>query len=214
MQLRSKPSDPTDFVRKGHVMVHVDDKISDYPPQIFTEDPKTWVPDPEEFDGCVEKWGLIAADEGTIESIMRNFMSSNKNISMYNATFKTPLIQFVKALVKRKRASIDSEEVQNVVNDMFIVRIHLTGLEDDCWRRFKVPASTPLHVLHDQIIGPIMGWCRGYHGYVFKDPTDGAAIGPHKNGGLRHIVLFYNSSSTAMLLTDIYVYTFLHLLVR
>ena len=28
-----------------------------------------------------------------------------------------------------------------------------------------------------------MGWSSGYHGYVFLDATDGAAIGPAKNDG-------------------------------
>lgn len=28
-----------------------------------------------------------------------------------------------------------------------------------------------------------MGWSRGYHGYVFEDPRDGASIGPEKYSG-------------------------------
>jgi hypothetical protein len=55
--------------------------------------------------------------------------------------------------------------------------------EEDCWRIFRVPASTSLAVLHDQVLCPIMGWARAYHGYVFEDFTDGAVLGPKDNSG-------------------------------
>ncbi len=57
------------------------------------------------------------------------------------------------------------------------------GLEKDIWRVIRVPASTSLAVLHDQILGPVMGWSRGYHGYVFEDPRDGAVFGPKDYSG-------------------------------
>lgn len=56
--------------------------------------------------------------------------------------------------------------------------VSLVANETDCWRVFRVPASTSLAVLHDQILNPIMGWSRAYHGYLFQDPRDGSAFGP------------------------------------
>jgi len=50
--------------------------------------------------------------------------------------------------------------------------------------------------MHDQILGPIMGWARGYHGYVFEDPRDGAVIGPKKRAGyidMMHASMMYPS---------------------
>src|SRR5690349_12972627 len=61
--------------------------------------------------------------------------------------------------------------------------VELEECEEDCWRLIQVPASTSLAVLHDQILGPAMGWSRGYHGYVFLDPRDGTIMGPKKNDG-------------------------------
>lgn len=65
----------------------------------------------------------------------------------------------------------------------FHILVMLKDCEGDCWREFTVPAATSLSVFSDQILGPIMGWCRGYHGYVFLDPRDGAVLGPKKYSG-------------------------------
>jgi len=48
---------------------------------------------------------------------------------------------------------------------------------------FTIPALTSLSVVSDQVIGPIMGWSRGYHGHMFLDPRDGAVLGPKKYSG-------------------------------
>lgn len=40
-----------------------------------------------------------------------------------------------------------------------------------------------------------MGWSRGYHGYVFLDPRDGAIMGPKKNDGyldMMHVNIAFN----------------------
>lgn len=74
--------------------------------------------------------------------------------------------------------------------------MHLTECEDSCWRTLTVPAGTALPVLNDQILGPVMGWARGYHGYVFQDPRDGAVLGPKKYSGyidMMHANLMFNA---------------------
>ncbi len=55
--------------------------------------------------------------------------------------------------------------------------------ESDVWRIFRVPASTSLAVLHDQVISAVMGWARAYHGYVFEHCGDGSVFGPRDNCG-------------------------------
>ncbi len=37
--------------------------------------------------------------------------------------------------------------------------------------------------MNGQVLGPVMGWCRGYHGYVFEDTKDGTALGPKDYSG-------------------------------
>ena len=46
------------------------------------------------------------------------------------------------------------------------------------WRRFRLPGSTNLPVLRDQVLTVVMGWARAYHGYAFEDPSDGSWFGP------------------------------------
>ena len=62
---------------------------------------------------------------------------------------------------------------------------------------FTVPAATPLSALHDQILGPVMGWSRKRHGYVFQDPRDGAVLGSKKNSAkyadMKHANLKFNT---------------------
>jgi hypothetical protein len=59
-----------------------------------------------------------------------------------------------------------------------------------------VPASTPLAVLHEQVLGPIMGWSWCRHGYVFQDPRDGAVLGPKSAvefADMKHANLKFNA---------------------
>lgn len=39
-------------------------------------------------------------------------------------------------------------------------------------------------VLLPQVIAPVMGWVRNYHGYQFFDRTDGAAWGPEDSNAI------------------------------
>ena len=80
---------------------------------------------------------------------------------MYNKEYPTPDIQFINLLAKERKKTLKSPEMQELCNAMFRVRIMIKGAEELCYRVFTVPASTHLNVLHDQIIVPIMGWCRG-----------------------------------------------------
>ena len=65
----------------------------------------------------------------------------------------------------------------------FIIKLTLAGCEEECWRRFRVPATISLAALHDQVLVPVMGWARGYHGYVFAEPKNGSIFGPKNNDG-------------------------------
>ena len=58
----------------------------------------------------------------------------------------------------------------------YVIKIELKCCEKDVWRRVKVPSGISLSVFHDQVICPVMGWARGYHGYAFEDPRDGTII--------------------------------------
>jgi hypothetical protein len=108
------------------------------------------------------------------ESIMRR---SSKNFSMYKLS-STPEIQFIEHLIAIRKAEISTPELISRLNSMLQIKILLTSAPEYCWRRFLVPASTPLFVLHDQILCAIMGWARGYHGYVFERVSDGTVLGP------------------------------------
>ena len=204
----------SNFIKVGHVFVHKDDKVSDYPPSIFT-DPQTFVPfkneitlgypdeddlfnveeeeeeDEEENEKgdqkatadvssanpvqkldetkeyCVLKWGL--KDPSTqrpnqmLDFISNMMQGQSKSLKMYNKEYPTPDIQFINLLAKERKKTLKSAEMQELCKAMYRVRIMIKGAEELCYRVFTVPASTHLNVLHDQIIVPIMGWCRGMY---------------------------------------------------
>lgn len=180
-------------------MLHKDDNPADYPREIFTNDPNTWTPNRKIFQkgddyynygNMVYKWGLILNfdEECDGTGYMRCNMKQQENMmgmrypgDIFGEGLQNPLLQFITVLAEREVEMIKTESVQSLMDAVFIIKISLIGLENDCWRRIKVPASTPLHILHDQIIIPTMGWSRGYHGYYFRDNSDGATFGPKKN---------------------------------
>jgi hypothetical protein len=96
-------------------------------------------------------------------------------IIVFAGTFYAdPNQQFISLLAKNKKKLNDSPAVKDLIDKVFLVRISLAdGCENDVYRRFTVPASTPLNIFHDQILTPILGFARAYHGYIFVDGKDG-----------------------------------------
>eukprot|EP01124_Arcella_intermedia_P007721 TRINITY_DN14781_c0_g1_i1.p1 TRINITY_DN14781_c0_g1~~TRINITY_DN14781_c0_g1_i1.p1 ORF type:complete len:801 (-),score=192.38 TRINITY_DN14781_c0_g1_i1:28-2430(-) len=55
----------------------------------------------------------------------------------------------------------------------YIIKISLVSIKPEIWRRFQVPGNISLHVLHDKVLCPILGWSRNYHGYYYQQlPID------------------------------------------
>ncbi|CAN0111089.1 unnamed protein product [Heterosigma akashiwo] len=131
--------------------------------------------------------------QGAIQQMMQMMNAQNMYLS---ANYPNPVEQFCSALEKRKFKMVNAPEVLALMDKIFVIKIALgRGAEEHCWRRFRVPASTSLNVLHDQIITPIMGWARAYHGYVFIDRRDGSVLGPAKYSGyidMMHAAMHYH----------------------
>lgn len=107
--------------------------------------------------------------------------------------FGSPEEQFVGVLMERKQAALDatatirasflqSSEIRLRVSLVIIGTTHHGGTlhepNPSIWRRVAVPANVTLRDLHDRVLAPAMGWKRGYHGYFYCDPRDGAILGP------------------------------------
>lgn len=179
---------PASWKQKGSVFIHPED-TKQYPPMIFS-DPATFLPSdfptPSNSDSRATKWGIWEPDEFSNDRaafMMAMMRGHNPREKILYAGFgprtsrgDNPLMQFIKLLEKRKRAEVNTEVVQNALTKVFTIRISLVRCPQ-VWRRFRVPGRTALSVLHDQILVAVMGWGRGYHGYVFEG-GDGCAIGP------------------------------------
>lgn len=92
-----------------------------------------------------------------------------------------PTLQFIKVLEQRKFDFVDSNSVQTATQSMssYVLKIELCENETDIWRRIGVPGAIDMDKLHDQVIGPVMGWSRCYKAHVYEDPKDGAVLGSY-----------------------------------
>jgi hypothetical protein len=91
------------------------------------------------------------------------------------------LINLLK-LTKKKLAKINQSPIIDIMDRMLVIKITMNGVDDSIFYRIvELPASISLAVLHDKVISAVVGWCRGYHGYVFIDSHDGSVLGPAKN---------------------------------
>ncbi|RKP21263.1 hypothetical protein ROZALSC1DRAFT_20666 [Rozella allomycis CSF55] len=65
------------------------------------------------------------------------------------------------------------EEAANVSYDnvYYVLHIRICEIRPAIWRRVRVPAAISLSMLHDRILGPVLGWCRNYHSYLFALPS-------------------------------------------
>jgi hypothetical protein len=170
---------PSHWIQKNGVYVNPSDTRK-YPFPITTISPVDY-----EYEYDVDDpnyWGIINNETG-IESIMNMFSNQNANLTLYNE-YASPIEQFVKVLLKKKRAKIHKSPTADVIDRMFVIKITLEGVDDNLFYRVvELPASISLAILHDKVISSVVGWCRGYHGYVFIDLNDGAVLGPEKNDG-------------------------------
>jgi len=64
--------------------------------------------------------------------------------------------------------------------------------DDLIYRTIRVSGGTTLCSFQDKLIGPVMGWCRNYHGYVFTDRSDGALFGPEDSNYIDMMHLHLN----------------------
>eukprot|EP00986_Skeletonema_menzelii_P002932 scaffold848_cov153-Skeletonema_menzelii.AAC.13 len=186
-----------------NIKIHPNDKsIHMYSSIIYTEDPNTYVPDRSDYeDEHVAKWGIeppSLQEEGGdgIESfIARMMLSSNSDAREYaRLNVENPESQFIDILIGRRSQYNNSDEITAAMKFTYVVRIELCLCEKDVWRRVRVPSGISLSVFHDQVICPVMGWSRGYHGYAFEDPRDGTVIGPAKNSAYidtMHVPMLY-----------------------
>jgi hypothetical protein len=62
-----------------------------------------------------------------------------------------------------------------------VLRVYMTAIHPQVWRRFRVGAGTRLDVFVDKVLMPVMGWCRHYHSYKIVDQSDGAQFGPSRS---------------------------------
>lgn len=189
------------WTRVGQVEIHPDDYRDYarlYSETVLIEDPHEFTPSPADFeDGIVTNWGLKDSD---VDAAGKNDPAAYAQAVMRKERHRygkkgDPVKQFVNVLKQRKAKYLQSEIVQNLMDTTFYLKVSLVGCEKDVWRIFRVPAAIDLSKLQDQVLVPIMGWSRGYHGYVFEDPKDGAVLGPVKYAGyldMMHVSLLFH----------------------
>ena len=183
---------------KKNIMIHPNDNgVPHYSDVIFNENPDTFVPDRSKYeDGRVLKWGLddpASQDQNDAAAIISSMMSRNNTRELYEK-IENPEIQFINLLIARRKKYHRSEEVTARMNGTYILKIELCHCEEDVWRIVHVPSGITLSCFQDQVICPVMGWSRAYHGYVFEDPKDGTIIGPQKHGAYidtMHVSMHY-----------------------
>eukprot|EP00985_Skeletonema_marinoi_P027975 scaffold23659_cov205-Skeletonema_marinoi.AAC.7 len=188
-----------------NIRVHPNDKsTSMYSSIIYTEDPNTYIPDRSDYiDDRVQKWGIEppssqeggSSGDGLLDFMSRMMMSSStSSMEYYKHNLENPELQFIDSLIERRSKYNNSDEITAAMKFTYVVRIELCECEKDVWRRVRVPSGIGLSIFHDQVICPVMGGARGYHGYAYEDPRDGTVIGPAKNSAYidtMHVPMHY-----------------------
>lgn len=156
-----------------------------YSPTVLQDDPKTFIPDPSEYDNhVVTNWGIkdFTKNHDLLATAILHHMTLSSDLYGDQGG---PTMQFIKVLEKRKLDYFNNELLlqAGIDSTFYVVKIQVCENENDVWRRFRVPASIDLAKLSDQVISPIMGWSRCYKAHVFEDPKDGSVIGSYPSEG-------------------------------
>ncbi|KLO12320.1 hypothetical protein SCHPADRAFT_854067 [Schizopora paradoxa] len=185
-------------VRPKFVRLHPRDNGNNLD-NVFYQDPVTFVPKKSQF-GQVLNWGLFDYCGGypDVDGMGAMMRTMETQMLYFGGEPKKPEIQFVEALIKKKKAALNKLDLGDLRDRDYILKIKLLDIpiepvkiegtytkgqfgEDLIYRRFKVSGATNLDALQDKIIQPIMGWERNAHAYAFMDSKDGACYGPKES---------------------------------
>ncbi|KAH8834385.1 MM3350-like domain-containing protein [Flagelloscypha sp. PMI_526] len=175
------------------VKVAAEDRARYLSPPFFTN-PYEFLPTPGPL-GQVHSWGLYEYGERNPIDTYKDFVNhpevdftriigrTIETQMMYTGDVKSPELQFVEALMEKKRKQIAAVDFEKLHKKDVILRIWLTGIrnfegEHRIERRVRVSAGLKLGVFQDKILNPLFGWARNMHSYVFTDFRDGALFGP------------------------------------
>ena len=159
--------------------IHPEDNLSRFT-STFLQDPSLFIPTAGE-DGAYYGWGLSeeSSMENMISMMSTQFLYGNFGKSTGDTRYAyTPEEQMARILMKKK---LNGLPVRDTVRDLTIKLTLSDKKEVLVWRTFKVSSEISLHLLHDKIIGPVMGWVRNYHAYAFNDVKDGSMFGPNSS---------------------------------
>ena len=155
----------------------------DFPDWISPEkDLSNFVPSPD-GDGVVRYWGL----EPFVNPVDRfgGLVLARKSASGYPhyGDEGPPEKQVATMLAKKKMSKIkDNKDSLDInCNLSYILRIDLVGVDPVVYRTVRCSGSMSLRTFADKTLETVMGWGRGYHSYIFTDPTDGAIFGQVKS---------------------------------
>ena len=178
-----KPKKPVDVTASwaafGFVKIHPDHGSTDnIPPEVFTEDPSVWIPDPDDEEWCVDcspppclrvkTWGLTTPlkwrDMDPMIRMMQSHMNTNDHFIYQDTGQHTPQDQFILKLVGRKATQVKEDPaIIAAKRTCLVLKIWLNCTADGvvggplvdtaaCYRIIRVPASISLAKFHDQVL--------------------------------------------------------------
>ena len=129
-------------------------------------------------------WGFTDdSSEPAMVTFIKGLLSNSSDYSNYK-DHPSPMEQYTRILTQKKEKKISIPPVSTILDRMIVIKITMPYIDKNLlYRIVELPASVSLAVLHDKILSAVMGWCRGYHGYVFQDCYDGSVLGPKENSG-------------------------------
>lgn len=183
-----KKKSPSGGQKQLPVRIHPSDSRRGLNPVFYEENPWTYKPKPNPSTGVIEVWGTLNGYDDPVSEIGGMMMRQMETQSLYSfnsdpfwKNLGTPEKQWVKAMKQRKIESLQQSLPQcmrdftrDVVLRISLVRYPYSDeqpryheLSPSVWRRVVVSGGMVLRSFHDRVIGPAMGWTRGYHGYCF-----------------------------------------------
>jgi len=79
---------------------------------------------------------------------------------------------------KKMISALKSSTISRSKSRVYELRVRILHITPSIWRTVKVSGNIRLSQLHDQILCPLIGWSRNFHGYMFRPLRDMWFSGP------------------------------------
>jgi hypothetical protein len=117
----------------------------------------------------IENYENSDGDDDELKEGFSSFISGMMNYSTNAFERHDEMLKEEQDEIDKHKQLLNSklQDCEPFFKKTYTLKVYLSAIKPKIWRTIRVPGNITLHSLADQVIQPVMGWCRNFHGYIY-----------------------------------------------